>query len=134
MSNVLTYTDESEHLIAALREHKFNVTQIDCSGEIIASKEQCKGAGTNWLARQSLACDEGIVRVKYLPTGETGWVFVLAGNSTGELVCDYSYKLAPKDKGYTAAINAAIKDYHEAMDDLVQAIEKVEDYGLTVQR
>jgi len=82
------WTPETASLIATLKRHGFEIVRGD-NGE---DEFKC-GAGRDGMKKfiaNLIACDEAHLYVKCPKSGKLRWIYLVLGNSPGEIASDYS--------------------------------------------
>jgi hypothetical protein len=82
------WTPETASLIATLKRHKFTIVKGDNGEEVFRAPETA--AGMKNFIENLTACDEARLYVKGPNSDRTRWLYLVFGNSPGELVSDYS--------------------------------------------
>lgn len=82
------WTPETASLIATLKRHGFEIMKGDNGEETFLCNPGRDGMKT--FIANLIACDEAHLYVKCPKTGKTRWIYLVLGNSPGELASDYS--------------------------------------------
>lgn len=82
---VNNWTPEVASLIATLKRHKFEIVKGDNGEEGFDFDGNMKNFIENLIA-----CDEAHLYVKCPKTGKVRWIYLVLGNSPGEIASDYS--------------------------------------------
>lgn len=82
------WTPETASLIATLKRHKFEIVKGD-NGEGSFRAPETKHGMKNFIANL-IACDEAHLYVRCPKSGKVRWLYIILGNSPGEIVSDYS--------------------------------------------
>lgn len=97
------WTPETASLIETLKRHGFEVVKGD-NGE-----EQFNFDGDmDKFIKNLIACDEARLYVKCPQTGKTRWLYIVLGNSPGEMVSDYSI---PRELTSPDLLDAATEEH-----------------------
>lgn len=80
---------EVTSLIATLKRHGFEIMKGD-NGEETFLLTSRRGGGMKKFIENLIACDEAYLSVKCPKSRMTRWLYLVLGNSPGELVADYS--------------------------------------------
>ena len=108
MKLINDWTPETRSLLKTLQSHGLIVHQVD-NGETVTPF-----AGTSLadFIAEATACDEARLYVK-TPSGETRSLYLVFGNSPGELVCDH---------GVDALVEAAVDEHYNKWDGRKQPV------------
>lgn len=80
------WTPEVSSLIATLKRHKFTIVKGDNGEEAFKLADM----SMKKFIENLIACDEAHLYVKGPGSDKTRWLYLVLGNSPGELVSDYS--------------------------------------------
>lgn len=86
------YMNETEDLLLRLRANDFEILFTDNGENVLEWSENLvdsKGIHREFLS-EAMACDECVIKVLHIPTQKKRTLFLVYGNSAGELVCDYT--------------------------------------------
>lgn len=89
---VNNWTPEVASLIATLKRHGFTLMKGDNGEETFLCNPGRDGLKK--FIENLIACDEAHLYVKCPKTGKVRWIYLVLGNSPGELVSDYSIPLS----------------------------------------
>lgn len=92
---------ETRSLIASLKKHGCEIVEAS-NGEDRFLRSKFKTEAE--FLEELLACDEGALYVRTPNSSKLRWVYLVLGNSPGELVCDYTVD---------PAVEAASKEHYE---------------------
>lgn len=79
------WTPETASLIATLKRHGFEIMKGNNGEEGFKFDGDMKG-----FIKNLIACDEAHLYVKCPRTGKVRWIYLVLGNSPGEIASDYS--------------------------------------------
>lgn len=99
---------ETKSLIETLLKHNLTIVSVD-NGE---TETNFADVSLAEFIEQTMACDEARLYVK-TPRGENRWLYLVYGNSPGELVCDYT--IAPE-------VDAATNEHYNKWEGKKQPV------------
>lgn len=76
---------ETKSLIRTLQKHGLTISSVD-NGESVTNFAD---VSLSQFVEETMACDEARLYV-ITPEGKRKWLYLVYGNSPGELVCDYT--------------------------------------------
>ena len=117
MSTTITVNDwvpETKSLLQTLQKHRLTILSVD-NGE---NQVNFIDVTLNEFINETMACDEAWLKVE-APDGKKKTLYLVYGNSPGELVCDYT--VCPE-------IDAATDEHYEAWEGRKQPT-KTEERG-----
>src|SRR4051812_27476025 len=103
------WTPETASLIATLKRHKFTIVKGDNGEEVFRAPETA--AGMKNFIENLTACDEAYLYVKSPGSPAVRWLYLVFGNSPGELVSDYSIPAFGVDSG-ADPLDAATEEHY----------------------
>ena len=148
-----SYTQQTEILIEEIADAGFEIYKYNIEGEDIATVEECQAHHPtadhqDWHVQQARSCDMMGVCIEKTFNGMriSGYFLLVFGNGYGELVADYSYKYTGDNiiqkygqerndahVKYNEETRAIVDRANERVEEIREAIEKVEELGGTVE-
>jgi hypothetical protein len=108
MKLINDWTPETRSLLKTLQAHGLTIVKVD-NGE---AETPFAGTSLADFIAEATACDEARLYVK-TPSGETRSLYLVFGNSPGELVCDH---------GVDPLVEAAVDEHYNQWDGRKQPV------------
>ncbi len=108
MKIINDWTPETRSLLKTLQSHGLTILKVD-NGENVTP---FAGVSLAEFINETMACDEARLYVE-TPSGETRSLYLVYGNSPGELVCDH---------GIDALVEAAVDEHYEKWEGRKQPL------------